>query len=114
MAHVDPSAPLEGRPSKETERKLKRESRTQIVSFVFMIFITSTAFLTIASDAISTGFAIPFILLLAAVQVVMQLYYFMHMNGKGTGWVNAMIWSGLFVAAMTVAALMLLIGIVKY
>ncbi|SDN24259.1 cytochrome C oxidase subunit IV family protein [Alkalicoccus daliensis] len=114
MAHVDPSAPLEGKASKETERKLKRESRTQIVSFVFMVFITTTAFLTVASDVIPSGFAIPFILLLASVQVIMQLYYFMHMNAKGTGWVNALIWGGLFVAAMTVAALMLLIGITKY
>lgn len=114
MSHVDPSAPLVGKPSKESERKLKRESRSQIVSFIFMIFITTTAFLTVASDAIPAGFAIPFILLLAAVQVVMQLYYFMNMNQKGNGWVNALLWGGLFVAAMTVAALALLIGITKY
>lgn len=114
MAHVDPSAPLVGQASKESERKLKRESRSQIVSFIFMIFITTTAFLTVASDAIPTGFAIPFILLLAAVQVVMQLYYFMNMNQKGNGWVQALLWTGIFVAAMTVAALVLLIGITKY
>ncbi|QKS71551.1 cytochrome C oxidase subunit IV family protein [Paenalkalicoccus suaedae] len=112
--HLDPSAPLQGSASKATERKLKQEARTQVVSYVFMIFITSTAFLTIATDIIPSSFGIPFILLLAGVQVVMQLYFFMHMKDKGTGWVNAMIWSGMFVAAITVATLMLLLGINKY
>ncbi|WP_280769114.1 cytochrome C oxidase subunit IV family protein [Salipaludibacillus daqingensis] len=113
-SHVDPSAPLQGEPTKNTQRKLKKEMRTQLVSFVLMIFITSMAFLSIASDAIPSGFAIPFILLLAAIQVTLQLYFFMHMNEKGTAWVNIMIWSGLFIAVLTVAALMLLIGVVKY
>ncbi|WP_416151070.1 cytochrome C oxidase subunit IV family protein [Salipaludibacillus sp. HK11] len=113
-SHVDPSAPLQGEPSVRTKRKLKKEMRTQLVSFVLMIFITSMAFLAIASDAVPSGFAIPFILILASIQVIFQLYFFMHMNEKGTGWVNAMIWSGLFVAALTVASLMLLIGVVKY
>ncbi|PRO64750.1 cytochrome C oxidase subunit IV family protein [Alkalicoccus urumqiensis] len=114
MSHVDPSARLEGKASRDTERSLKRETKAQIASFVFMIFMTSTAFLTVASDAIPTGFAIPFILLLASVQVIMQLYYFMHLNSKGNAWANVMMWSGLFVAAMTVASLMLLIGVTKY
>jgi cytochrome c oxidase subunit IV len=113
-SHEDPSAPLQGAPSKNTERKLKNETRTQLISFILMIFITSMAFISIGSDAVPNGFAIPFILMLAGVQVVLQLYFFMHMNEKGTGWINVMIWSGLFVAALTVGALMFLIGEVKY
>jgi len=113
-SHIDPSAPLQGVPTKNTERKLKKEMRTQLISFVLMIFITSMAFLAIGSDAIPSGFAIPFILILASIQVILQLYFFMHMNEKGTAWVNVMIWSGLFIAALTVATLMFLIGVVKY
>ncbi|UTR15217.1 cytochrome C oxidase subunit IV family protein [Salipaludibacillus sp. LMS25] len=113
-SHSDPSAPLQGGPTKSTERKLKRESRTQLVAFVLMIFMTSLAFVSIGSDAIPNGFAIPFILMLAGIQVVLQLYFFMHMNEKGTAWINIMIWSGMFVAALTVGALMFLLGIVKY
>lgn len=113
-SHVDPSAPLQGEPTKNTKRKLKKEMRTQLVSFALMIFITSMAFLAIGSDAVPNGFAIPFILILAGIQVTLQLYFFMHMNDKGTAWVNVMIWSGIFVAALTVASLMLLIGVVKY
>ncbi|WP_096435541.1 cytochrome C oxidase subunit IV family protein [Alteribacter populi] len=112
--HADPSAPLQGEPSKNTRRKLAKEMRYQTISFVFMIFLTSLAFLTIASDTIPSGFAIPFILIIATVQVVMQLYYFMHLNEKGTGWANVMLWTGVFVAALTIATLMLLIGVIKF
>ncbi|GEL08620.1 cytochrome C oxidase subunit IV family protein [Salisediminibacterium halotolerans] len=112
--HVDPTAPLQGEPSKSTERKLRKEARVQIVSYFLMIFMTSLAFFSIASDAVDSSFAIPFIVIVGAVQVVMQLYVFMHMGEKGTGWINTMIWSGILIAALTVGALMFLIGIVKY
>ena len=112
--HVDPTAPLQGEPSKSTERKLRREVRVQIVSYFLMIFMTSLAFISIGSDAIEATFAVPFIIVVAAIQVVMQLYVFMHMGDKGTNWVNVMTWSGFLIAGLTVGALMLLIGIVKY
>ncbi|MDG5789453.1 cytochrome C oxidase subunit IV family protein [Evansella sp. AB-P1] len=111
---MDPSAPLTGEPSKKTKRKLARELRTQIISFILMIFLTSLAFVSIASDAIPASFALPFILLLAVIQVILQLYVFMHLNERGNGWPNAMIWSGVLIAIPTVAALMLLLGVVKW
>lgn len=48
-----------------------------------MIGLTFVAFLTIASEDVGNWFAVPFILLLAGIQVAFQLYYFMHMNQKG-------------------------------
>ncbi|MFA9557326.1 cytochrome C oxidase subunit IV family protein [Evansella sp. AB-rgal1] len=111
---IDPTAPLTGEPSKKTKRKLAREMRTQLISFVFMLFLTSMAFISIASDAIPSGFAFPFILILAVIQVILQLYVFMHLNERGNGWTNAMIWTGVLIAIPTVAALMLLLGIVKW
>ncbi|MBU9711251.1 cytochrome C oxidase subunit IV family protein [Evansella tamaricis] len=111
---IDPTAPLTGEPTKKTKRKLAKELRTQLISFTFMIFLTTIAFISIASDAIPTGFAIPFILLLACIQVVLQLYVFMHLNERGNGWQNAMIWTGVLIAIPTVASLMLLLGIVKF
>ncbi|ADH99136.1 cytochrome C oxidase subunit IV family protein [Salisediminibacterium selenitireducens] len=113
-SHLDPTAPIKGKPTKQLERQLKRETKTQIVSYFLMIAITSMAFISIATDAIPSGFAIPFILLLAGIQVIFQLYVFMHMGEKKTSWVNIMIWSGMLIAALTVGALMFLIGIVKY
>lgn len=113
-SHLDTTAPLKGKPSKQTERKLKKEAKTQITSYLMMIALTSMAFISIATDAIPSGFAIPFILVLAGVQVIFQLYVFMHMGEKKAGWVNIMIWTGMFIGAITVATLMFLLGIVKY
>ena len=111
---MDPSAPLTGEPSKKTKRKLKKEMRTQLISFVLMIFLTSISFISIASDAIPANFAIPFIFMLAVIQVVLQLYIFMHLNDKGSSWPNVMMWSAVVVAIPSVAALMFLIGITKW
>ncbi|SDY77266.1 cytochrome c oxidase subunit 4 [Evansella caseinilytica] len=111
---MDPTAPLKGEPTKKVKRKLARETRTQVISFVLMIFLTSLAFISIASDAIPASFAMPFILLLATIQVVLQLYVFMHLNERGNGWANVMIWSAVIIAIPTVASLMLLLGIVKW
>ncbi|WP_261179336.1 hypothetical protein [Anaerobacillus sp. CMMVII] len=55
--------------------KLEREMKHQIITFALMIFFTALAFLAIASDIIPASFAVPFILILAAVQVILQLYY---------------------------------------
>lgn len=92
----------------------KREMKHQLVSFGLMIFLTILAFYAVASDVISLTFAIPFILILAVVQVLLQLYFFMHLNQKGHGWANTMILTGFFIAIPTVAALMLLLGVIKF
>ncbi|WP_078595445.1 cytochrome C oxidase subunit IV family protein [Evansella clarkii] len=111
---MDPSAPLTGEPSKNTKRKLRKEVKTQIIGFVLALFLTSISFISIASDAIPASFAIPFIFMLAVIQVVLQLYIFMHLNDRGNAWPNAMIWSAVVVAIPSVAALMLLLGITKW
>ncbi len=94
--------------------KLEREMKHQVITFALMIFFTALAFLAVASDIIPASFAIPFILILAVVQVILQLYYFMHLNQKGHEWPNAFMISGIIVVIPMIAALMLLIGVVKY
>lgn len=94
--------------------KLEREMKHQIVSFVVMIFFTALAFLAIASDYIPSSFALPFILILAVIQVILQLYYFMHLKDKEHGWPNAFMLSGIVIIIPMVAALMLLLGVVKF
>lgn len=55
--------------------------RTQVTTFSIMIFLTLISFTAVVAD-FSKYYIIPIILLLAAVQVVLQLYYFMHMSEK--------------------------------
>lgn len=90
------------------------EIKHQIALFALMIFLTAIAFLAIGADVVPSTFAIPFILILALLQLGLQLLYFMHMKDKNHGWAGAFMITGMFLATPTVAALILLIGIVKY
>lgn len=91
--------------------KSKEEMKKQWVAFALSIFLTVVAFIAIGAEAIPNTFAVPFILVLAIVQVVFQLYYFMHMKHKGHEAPSLFIWSGVTVAVITVAALMLLVWV---
>ncbi|QQK76764.1 cytochrome C oxidase subunit IV family protein [Salicibibacter cibarius] len=98
----------------EERRKINREQRTQVIAFAFMIGITILAFLAVGAEGIPNAFTVPFILLLALVQLILQLYYFMHLKDKDHGWPNSFMISGLVLAAPMIAALILLLGVVKY
>lgn len=63
------------------KEKRKKDMRNQVTTFAIMIFLTLIAFTTVAAG-FSVYFIVPIILLLAAIQVVLQLYYFMHMSEK--------------------------------
>ncbi|MEQ6376168.1 cytochrome c oxidase subunit IVB [Bacillaceae bacterium S4-13-58] len=86
------------------KRKNREEMRYQVITFTLMIVFTIIAFSAVMAD-IEKMFTIPLILLLAVVQVIFQLYYFMHMNTKGHEAPSLFIFSGIFVAILTVAAL---------
>lgn len=109
---LDPTKRIDGEPSKETKRELKKEMRVQLIGFLFMFFLTTTAFLSIASESIPSSFAFPFIAMLAVVQVILQLYIFMHLNGNT--WPSALMWTALLIAIPTAASLVLLIGVTKF
>lgn len=79
------------------KRKRANEMRGQLTSFAMMIFLTLIAFTLVAAD-FSNYLIVPIILLLAAVQVVLQLYNFMHMSNKGHGMMAFFMFSGIFVA----------------
>lgn len=75
---------------KLVQRRAKKSMRDQIMMFSLMIFLTLVSFsMVVAYQADVAGFSkyfiIPMIMLFAAVQVGLQLYYFMHMNEKGHG-----------------------------
>ena len=59
--------------------------RKQVINFAIMIFFTFIAFAVVAAD-FSKYLIMPFVLLLAGVQVVLQLYSFMHLEDKNALW----------------------------
>ena len=72
------------------QRRAKKSMRDQVMMFSLMIFLTLVSFsMVVAYQAGVAGFSkyfiIPMIMLFAAVQVGLQLYYFMHMSEKGHG-----------------------------
>jgi len=85
-------------------KKNKEEMKYQVISFALMIFLTIVAFIAVGYEGIGEWFKVPFIVLLACVQVVFQLYYFMHMSHKGHEAPQLFIYSGVFVAFLTVLA----------
>ena len=90
-------------------KKNAEEMKHQVITFTLMIFLTLIAFVAVTYDGFSSRFTIPFILLLALIQVAYQLYYFMHMSLKGHGMVALFMYSGIFVAFLTVLAFLTII-----
>ncbi|MCK1992604.1 cytochrome c oxidase subunit IVB [Peribacillus muralis] len=87
---------------KYRRKKNAEEMKHQVVTFVLMIFFTVISFVAVAMDDFSHWFIKPVILLLAVIQVVFQLYYFMHMKHKGHGTITLFLFSGLAVGLITI------------
>ncbi|WP_394232646.1 cytochrome c oxidase subunit IVB [Niallia oryzisoli] len=94
---------------KYRRKKNAEEMRHQVITFALMIFLTLIAFVAVGYEGFSSWFTIPFILLLAGVQVAYQLYYFMHMSHKGHEMPALFMFSGVFVAIITVIAFLTII-----
>jgi cytochrome c oxidase subunit IV len=96
--------PGSGNPRVDIEYRRKKsaeEMQYQVISFMLMIFLTLVAFFAVAYD-LSSWFTVPFIILLAIVQVIFQLYYFMHMSHKGHEAPTLFLFSGILIGAVTI------------
>lgn len=95
----NPRADIEYRRKKNAE-----EMKHQVISFSLMIFLTLIAFIAVGYEGFSGWFIVPFILLLAGVQVIFQLFYFMHMSHDGHEAPKMFLYSGVFIAFVTILA----------
>ena len=91
-------------------QKNAEEMRHQVLTFMMMMMFTLLAFAAVAFD-FSERFIKPLILLLAVVQVIFQLYYFMHMKHRGHGTIAVFLYSGLTVGIVTVLTFVTLVWI---
>ncbi|UOR12954.1 cytochrome c oxidase subunit IVB [Halobacillus amylolyticus] len=83
------------------KKQNKEEMKQQVISFIMMILFTFVAFGMVLLE-VNSYFLIPTLLLLAVVQVLFQLYYFMHMKNKGHDMVAVMMYGGIGVATLTI------------
>lgn len=90
-------------------KKSAKEMKYQIVSFSMMIFLTLVSFAAVGLKGFTAWFTIPFIVLLAVVQVIFQLYYFMHMNSKGHEAPTLFLYSGILVGFMMIVAFLTIV-----
>jgi cytochrome c oxidase subunit 4 len=90
-------------------KKNKQDMKYQVISFALMIALTLVAFLAVGYEEFTPWFSVPFILLLAIVQVIFQLYYFMHMSHKGHEAPALFLYSGLLVGLITILAFVTII-----
>ena len=86
---------------KYRRKKNAEEMKHQVITFIMMIIFTLISFAAVWLD-FSEWFIKPIIVLLAVIQVIFQLYYFMHMQHKGHGMVSLFLYSGLLVGLLTV------------
>lgn len=84
----------------------KMEMRSQVLIFFFMILFTVISF--VAVTVMSSHSVSLIIILFAIIQVVFQLYYFMHMKDKGHKFASLTISSGVFVTLLIIAGLVLM------
>ncbi|MGM9928990.1 MAG: cytochrome c oxidase subunit IVB [Bacillus sp. (in: firmicutes)] len=92
-------------------KKNAEDMRYQVISFSLMIFLTLIAFVIVGYEEFSYWYKVPIILLLALVQVIFQLYYFMHMSHKGHSWPALFLYSGVTVGAVTILAFLKIVWI---
>ncbi|SFM00538.1 cytochrome c oxidase subunit 4 [Gracilibacillus orientalis] len=90
------------------KQKRKDEMKQQVITFVLMIVFTIVAFAMIEAE-LDRLFVIPVLLVLAAIQVGFQVYYFMHMSHKGHELPAVMFYGGVFTAFLTILALTVLV-----
>ncbi|GEK32670.1 cytochrome c oxidase subunit IVB [Kurthia sibirica] len=90
------------------KKKSAEAMRNQVTAFAIMIFFTFIAFALVMAG-FSPTLVVPVILLLAVVQVILQLYFFMHWSEKGHGIPQFFMYSGALVAFTMVLAFVTII-----
>lgn len=94
----------------QTNKNDRREVSHHLWAFVLSIVLTAIAFVVTWTGMIENTVLLGmFLLVLAIVQAMFQLFIWMHLNQKGHSIPMAFLFGAIFVAIMTVAGLMLLI-----
>ncbi|SMO75827.1 cytochrome C oxidase subunit IV family protein [Melghirimyces algeriensis] len=80
-----------------------------VASFALMILLTAVAFAAVAMNIVPQGWVIPLILVLAAVQVFLQLFTFMHLDLKKDAVTVSFMVTGLFIGVVCAVAVAILV-----
>lgn len=80
-----------------------KEYKTILWAFVVSVAFTVFAFIAVGTHAVESALGLAmFILLLGFIQVVVQLFYFMHLKERGHHFPLFFITTGIFVAIVSI------------
>ena len=75
--------------------------RHQVISFALTIFLTLVAFVSVYAG-FTNGLLFRLFFLLAIIQVIIPLYYFMHMSHKGHEAPQLFMYGGMIIGFVTI------------
>lgn len=80
--------------------RTREGSKNHIIIFVISIALTFVAFMAAANHLLSPGFVLFLLVIMAILQAVLQLSYWMHLKDKGHAYPIIFISLGAFVALL--------------
>lgn len=88
--------------------KAKSSTAKHLLSFGIMIVLTIAAFYLVAVDVVPKSWILPLLLVFALIQVLLQLFTFMHLDQKGSMMYVIFIFSGLLIAVVSAVGTVLM------
>ncbi|MDA8351804.1 MAG: cytochrome C oxidase subunit IV family protein [Firmicutes bacterium] len=93
----------------QQESQATESDAKHLASFAVMIVLTAIAFAAVTMDIVPPAMVIPLIIGLAAIQVMMQFFTFMHLDFKKHRITVTFIFTGLLFGVICVVALKYLV-----
>jgi cytochrome c oxidase subunit 4 len=101
---VKPQVPVKGQTRPEGQESVRKH----VWSFVWMMVLTAASFIAVGMKVLPMAIVVPLIVFFACIQVVLQLFTFMHMDQKGHAIPIIFILLGVVIAVVSVIGLQLL------
>jgi cytochrome c oxidase subunit IV len=73
--------PSTAKPKKEESPE---SAGKHVKAFIWMMVLTAVSFILVGTGTVPVAMVIPILLILAAIQVALQLFTFMHLDQKGS------------------------------
>mgnify|MGYP001949461856 CR=1 FL=1 len=95
---------------KENGANVHNKSQTlrYVIAFAVMVVLTVIAFYLVATNVVTVQLLVPILLILATVQVILQLYFFMHLDQKGSGFPILFMFTGAIAAVVSAVGIILM------
>ncbi|GAA5347096.1 cytochrome c oxidase subunit 4 [Planifilum fimeticola] len=101
---TDSKTTAQGAPKNPSDR-----SRKHLIAFAVMMVLTAIAFAAVATGALPVAALVTLLLIMAAIQVVIQFFTFMHLDQKGHFFPIFFTGAGLLFAVVVVLGVWLLL-----